>query len=284
MADFTSTPFPGGTADCEIGLFTFRVNPGFALEAIESNLLPGRKTNMQPIDEKAGEAVETGDFPDNSEISPVQPFDEVNCESFLVSLRSEGNSRQKAFRRLVEVTHGPLMNYIRKFISSRDEGQEVLQEVYLGVHKSLGRFEGKSKLTTWIYGLAHNKICDRLGDKHRKMVALDDSHPEPETPPTLEFAEWSDSTPWDMSPDQVVLQSALRTLIARSVSVLPPAAFEVYFLRDVEGLSGEEVAEILGIAPGAVRVRLHRARQTLVEKVRGLMQGGSNGAEQGGKA
>ncbi len=229
---------------------------------------------MKPIEQEASEGAETAELPDNEDISPSLPFDEVNQASFLELLLDNGRPRRQAFRRLVEVTHGPLMNYIRKFISSQDEAQEILQEVYLGVHKSLPRFQGKSKLTTWIYGLAHNKVCDRLGDKHRKMVTLNESHPLPETVPSLDFADWGNSTPWELPPDKVVFKSALRTLIARSVAILPPAAFEVYFLRDVEGLSGEEVAEVLGITPGAVRVRLHRARLTIVDRVRNLMHGG----------
>ncbi len=231
---------------------------------------------MQQLDRDPGgsvESVEGVDLSGNRETDPPQPFDEVNQASFLESLRETGSVRQQAFKRLVEVTHGPLMNYIRKFISSHDEGQEVLQEVYLGVHKSLPRFEGKSKLTTWIYGLAHNKVCDRLGDKHRRMLELDESHPAPETPGSLDLADWDKSTPWELPPDKVVFQSALRTLIARSVALLPPSAFEIYFLRDIEGLSGEDVAEILGISPVAVRVRLHRSRQAIVDKVRDLMHG-----------
>ena len=193
-------------------------------------------------------------------------FEAVNSPQFLEQLLAKGSAKQLAFRTLVEGMHGPLLSYIRKFVASVDEAQEIVQEVYLGVFKGLAGFEGKSKLTTWIYGLAHHKICDRLSDRFRQFEEWEDGHGEAPSP--FENTDLYKATPWDLTPDKVLLQSAVKTLIAKAVATLPAPAMEVYHLRDIEGLSGEEVAEALGLTPAAVRVRLHRARNHIVECVR----------------
>ncbi len=193
-------------------------------------------------------------------------FEELNAPSFLVALLQSGTGQQRAFRRLVELSHGPLLYYVRKFISSMEEAQEVLQEIYLAVHKSLPRFEGKSKLTTWIYGMAHNKICDKLSDRYRQHEEyLDGLQPMSES--EIVAGDLVRSSEWDLSPDQVLIQNDLREKIKDAVESLPPQAKEIYHLRDVEGLSGEDVAQILGLSLAAVRVRLHRARNLIVEMV-----------------
>lgn len=199
-------------------------------------------------------------------------FEEANAREFLARLRADGSERQKAFRRLVELTHDPLMFYVRKFLGSPEEAQEVLQEVYLGVHKGLARFEGKSKLTTWIYGMAHNKVCDRLSDKFRRHEEYLDGMQSMDQAGTI-AADLVRSTEWELSPDAAYLQKDLRDRIAAAVDRLPAQAREIYHLRDIEGLSGEEVAEILGISLTAVRVRLHRARNLIVQMVREMEKG-----------
>lgn len=203
---------------------------------------------------------------------PSGKFAAINGPEFLERLRSSGPESQAAFRKLVEATHGPLTSYMRRFLSPVEDAQEALQDVYLGVYKGLHRFEGKSKLSTWIFSLAHNKICDRLSDRYRRFESLleDGAH---EAPPEITPVELLKATPWDLRPDQVALQSAVKKLIARAVASLPAKALEVYHLRDVENLPGDEVSRILGVPESTLRVRLHRTRNLIVQMVKAMLNG-----------
>ena len=200
-------------------------------------------------------------------------FEEINSPEFLEMLLAPGASGQRAFARLVQGTHEKFLGFIRRQLSSQDECLEVLQEVYLAVHKGLSRFEGKSKLTTWIFSLAHHKICDRIGDRSRGHRELTESREASLSTENAGEERWDGITAWDSPPDRLSARNAVEGLIGKAVEALPEASRQVYQLRDVEGLSGDEAAEVLGITSDNVRVQLHRARKQIVEWVREKLAG-----------
>lgn len=195
-------------------------------------------------------------------------FEDINSPEFLASLLAPGAAGRKAFTRLVQAGHERFLGFIRRQLSSQEECLEVLQEVYLAVHKGLPGFAGKSKLSTWIYSLAHHKICDRLADRDRRHQELTDNHEAGLSTESAGSDRWSGITAWDAPPDRLSARNAVEGLIGKAVETLPQQALRVYHLRDVEGLSGEETAEILGMTPENVRVQLHRARRQIVDWVR----------------
>jgi RNA polymerase sigma-70 factor, ECF subfamily len=206
----------------------------------------------------------------------IPDFEEINSPEFLELLLAEGSAGRRAFARMVQGTHEPFLGFIRRQLPSQDECLEVLQEVYLAVHKGLPRFEGKSKLTTWIFSLAHHKICDRIADRNRGHKELTESRQAALSTENTESAasgRWDGITAWDVPPDRLSARNAVEGLIGKAVEALPEAARQVYQLRDVEGMSGEEAAEVLGITPDNVRVQLHRARKQIVEWVREKLAG-----------
>jgi RNA polymerase sigma-70 factor (ECF subfamily) len=199
-------------------------------------------------------------------------FEAINDPGFLERLREPGAAGQRAFGQLVRATHGKFLGFIRRQLSSPDECQEVLQETYLAVHKGLAAFKGDSKLTTWMFSLAHHKICDRFGDRNRAHQELTDSRADSLS---TEGADdrLAGATAWDAPPDRLSARNAVEALIGRAIEALPEQARQVYHLRDVEGLSGEEAAEVTGMTPENVRVQVHRARRKIVEWVQGKMSG-----------
>lgn len=203
----------------------------------------------------------------------IPDFEEINSPEFLEMLLAPGASGQRAFARMVQGTHEKFLGFIRRQLPSPDECLEVLQEVYLAVHKGLPGFEGKSKLTTWIFSLAHHKICDRIGDRNRGHRKLTESREAALSTEDAGTERWDGITAWDAPPDRLSARNAVEGLIGKAVEALPEAARQVYQLRDVEGLSGDEAAEVLGITPDNVRVQLHRARKQIVEWVREKMAG-----------
>lgn len=204
-------------------------------------------------------------------------FEEVNEAAFLARLRAGDAGARLAFSALVRATHGRMLAYVRRHLGSLEESQEVVQEVFLAAHKGLAQFEGKSKLTTWMYSLAHFKVCDRIADRTRERAVFQDAATGDEGAPDApgEEGDWSRVTAWGSAPDRVYARNAAERWIAAAVAALEPPGCDVYQLRDVEGLSGEEVAEMLGLSHAAVRVQLHRARAAIVAFVRARMAGGA---------
>lgn len=203
---------------------------------------------------------------------PPDSFDAINAPEFLALLLAPGAEGQKAFSRLVRLTHDRFLGFIRRQLASRDECQEVLQEVYLAVHRGLPGFAGRSKLSTWMFSLAHHKICDRLGDRDRRHGEL--SEDSAAGLPAGASEGWDRISPWDAPSDRVSERNRAAALIVRAIGTLPAAARRVYQLRDVEGLSGEEVAGMTGISEANVRVQLHRARRHIVDWVQEQLKGG----------
>lgn len=205
-------------------------------------------------------------------MAPALDFEAINARDFLGRLREPGVAGQRAFGDLVRVTHAQFLGFIRRQLASPEECQEVLQETYLAVHKGLAGFKGDSKLTTWMFSLAHHKICDRIGDRQRAHVELTENR---EAVLTTESADdaLAGATAWDAAPDRLSARNAVEALIGKAIETLPEQARQVYQLRDVEGLSGEETAAVTGMTAENVRVQLHRARRKIVDWVQEKMTG-----------
>ncbi|NTU84532.1 MAG: sigma-70 family RNA polymerase sigma factor [Chloroflexales bacterium] len=140
-----------------------------------------------------------------------------------------------------------------------DEADGVLQTTFIKVCDALPGFDGASSLGTWIYRIATNEGLMLLR-KRRPTVALDD------VAETLQPDELPHSRgAWDADPMRAALDGELRVRIEQAIADLPESLRVVVLLRDMQGLSTEEAAEQLGITPGAVKVRLHRARLRLRE-------------------
>jgi RNA polymerase sigma-70 factor, ECF subfamily len=146
-----------------------------------------------------------------------------------------------------------------------DEAEGVLQTTFIKVCEALPRFDGASSLSTWIYRIATNEGLMLLR-RHRPQVALDAVAEtlQPDELPQQRAA-------WAPDPLRAALHGELRTQIDRAIAELPEPLRVVVVLRDIEELSTEETAAQLGLSPGAVKVRLHRARLRLREVLAGYL-------------
>jgi RNA polymerase sigma-70 factor (ECF subfamily) len=210
---------------------------------------------------------------DVSHASALPSFEDVNADAFVARLRAEGMEGRLAFSLFVRATHGRLLAFVRRHLTDVDDAQELVQEVFLAVHKGLPGFQGKSKLTTWMFSLAHFKVCDVIAERTRSRALFNDARTETGEIPDqhqrlAEVDSKSRATDWDSAPDEVLARRSAERLMAEAVALLKPPGCDVYRLRDVEGLTGEEVAEMLGLSHAAVRVQLHRARMEIVAWVR----------------
>ena len=171
----------------------------------------------------------------------------------LVGLAKAGD--REAFDRLVRITHADAYALALRLTGNTEDARDVVQEAYLRAYRSIGRFRGDALFTTWLYRIVANCAVTHLGRRRRHRydplgVDHDIVDTRPENDPALQgdLAELRDS-----------LDAAIRDL--------PPRLRSVVVLRDVYDLPHEAIAKELGITVTAAKVRLHRARRRLRERV-----------------
>ena len=140
-----------------------------------------------------------------------------------------------------------------RMCGDEDAAREVLQETLLAAFKHLPGFRGDAALSTWLYQIARS-FCIKERRGQRPTSSLDEDG----------APELVDPTP---PPDAHVHAREIGAALSRAIAALPPDQREVLILRDVEGLSAEEAAEVIGIEIGALKSRLHRARMALRTKL-----------------
>jgi len=147
-------------------------------------------------------------------------------------------------------------------LGDRDEALDLSQEVFLRIFRTIGRFRGQSSLRTWIYRIVVNQARNRhrfWRRRHRADQVSLDAHIE------AHGELWSSDT---TGPERVLAQKELALRLTNALNDLPFEQRTAIVLREVDGLSYEEIAFSLGVAVGTVKSRLTRARHTLREMLR----------------
>jgi RNA polymerase sigma-70 factor (ECF subfamily) len=174
----------------------------------------------------------------------------------------------EAFARLVRLHEGMVVNLAARLLGEVEEARDVAQEVFLQVYRMLGAFEGRSSLRTWIYRIAVNQCHNRRRFWRRRGRDRETPLEDGILAPAI-AGERRPATPYD---------ETLRLERARQVqAALLELRFEhrsVLVLREVEGLTCEEVAAALGVPEGTVKSRLSRAREVMRRKLARLIEGG----------
>ncbi len=167
-----------------------------------------------------------------------------------------------AFTLLVEKYEGKIFRLARHITNNQEDSEDVLQETFLKAYEHLGEFQGNSKFYTWIVRIAVNESLMKLRKrKSDRSVSLDEQIDTGEDVVAREIAVWEDN------PEDKYSQTELREILDQAVKSLSPIFRSVFVLRDIEELSSEETAEILGLTVPAVKSRLLRARLKLREKL-----------------
>jgi RNA polymerase sigma-70 factor (ECF subfamily) len=192
----------------------------------------------------------------------VDDLDGANETEFIERLRA-GNA--DAYRTFVEQNSANIYNVALKLLGDEREAEDVLQETFLNAFEALDRFEGRSKLSTWLYRIAYNASLMRLR-KRKQMLTFSLDRPlyEDDEEPTRDSVHLVD---WSTVPDDQLLTAEARAEMDRAIAELPETLRSTFILRDVQGLSGAETADVLGISVQAVKNRLHRARLHLRDRL-----------------
>jgi RNA polymerase sigma-70 factor (ECF subfamily) len=175
---------------------------------------------------------------------------------------------EAVFAALVDAWSPGLMRVARMYVRDRQVAEEVVQETWIAVLRGIDRFEGRSSLRTWVYRIAMNTAKTRAQREARSIpfsAAARADEPSVD-PDRFLSADHRAAGGWALgpsewpTPEEELLSGETREVIMRAIDELPESQRAVITMRDVEGLSSEEVAEILEITDGNQRVLLHRAR------------------------
>jgi len=173
-----------------------------------------------------------------------------------------GQGDHSAFEFVVREYGGYLLSVARQYVKDSDEAQDVVQESYLQLYKNISKFRGESSLKSWLHKITINNALMKI----RKNVRLNeilsevkiDSDDFDENGKRLENTQTI-----SISADEVYANDELSSTIQHHIMSLPIAYRNVLLLRDIEGYSIAETAELLKISPASVKTGLHRARNKL---------------------
>ncbi len=174
------------------------------------------------------------------------------CDDRLLDRLRAGDAR--AFEELVTAHQHRVYGVALRMLGNGAEAEDVAQETFLRAYRAIAGFRGEARLSTWLYGIAARLCLNRLASGERRRVRQGE-----ERLTRLATGE--------ADPAARLEQSELETALHRAIAELSDERRIVVVLRDLEGLSYEEIAAALDLEPGTVRSRLHRARMDLKDKL-----------------
>lgn len=168
-----------------------------------------------------------------------------------------------AFDTFVERYGRRLFAFGLRMCKSREDAEDVFQDTLLKAYQGLEDLRDPGAVRTWLYRVASNQcLMKRRKKEPAREIPLEQFKPQ-----GFEEGEMADIADWSRLPEDDALQSELRDVLERAILELPPEYRVVLLLRDVEGLSTREVAAALELGEGAVKMRLHRARLALRQRL-----------------
>jgi len=177
-----------------------------------------------------------------------------------LSLQALRSGDRAEYARLVENYYQPIYRLALKMLGNPQDAEDILQETFIKVFKHINTFDERSSLSTWIYRIATNEALMFLRKKHPEFVSIDQpaENEESEQEP-IQVVDWC------CLPENELMSNEAKTHLDQAVTSLLPGLRAVFVLRDIQGLSTRETAEVLGISEMAVKTRLSRARLRLRE-------------------
>ena len=179
-------------------------------------------------------------------------------ESLLLAELRAG--KETAFERLLREHGGRMLAVARRLVRNEEDARDAVQEAFVSAFRSLDRFEGTSRISTWLHRIVVNACLMKLrGRQRRPEEAIEDLLPR--------FHEDGHQMPasvdWSEPVDALIHRREICALVRQCIDRLPESYRTVLLLRDIEEVSTAEAATMLGVTENALKIRLHRARQAL---------------------
>jgi len=166
---------------------------------------------------------------------------------------------EDAYETLLRTYSGRMLAVARRFLSSEEDARDAVQEAFISAFKAMDRFEGGSRISTWLHRIVVNACLMRLRTRRRKPEeSIDDLLPKFAADGHLH----APAKGWEAA-DALIEHEETRQLVRDAIDRLPEAYRTVLLLRDIEEFDTERTAEAMGLSKAAVKTRLHRARQAL---------------------
>jgi RNA polymerase sigma-70 factor, ECF subfamily len=175
---------------------------------------------------------------------------------------------REAFDELVAKYYKRIYNLAYRFVGEPEEANDLAQEIFLATYQNLSKFRGDSKFSTWLFQIASNRGKNRF--KYLKRRGFFSNRGR------TEEGDESDSAPREIpdlssNPETMLAGKQIQRIVQNAIDELEPDHKEIVLLRDIEGLSYEEIARILDLPEGTTKSRLHRARMVVKEKLKKVL-------------
>lgn len=180
-------------------------------------------------------------------------------ETELIKLAQEGD--KKALAKLVKIYEQTVYNFSYKLCRDKERAEHTMQETFLSMVKNLMQFKGDSKLSTWLFRVVSNNCLMLARSENKHKINLVDEENE----------ESSLSADYSSSPAVRMEENEMKELLDEAIGKLQPEYRAVFVLRDVEGLTTDETAEVMNLSVPAVKSRLLRARAFLRDELNGKL-------------
>jgi RNA polymerase sigma-70 factor (ECF subfamily) len=165
-----------------------------------------------------------------------------------------------AFETLVRQETPRLLRVARRFMKSEDDARDAVQDAFVAAFKSIGRFGANAQLSTWLHRIVVNASLMRLRTQRRRREEdIEDYLPKFKD----DGHQVTPAQQWTETAETILQRTEMSGIVRATIDQLPDTYREILLLRDLEEMSTEETAAMLGITTNAVKIRLHRARQAL---------------------
>ncbi len=176
------------------------------------------------------------------------------------------NGDKKAYDLLVLKYQQRVINLISRFVKNYADALDISQETFIKAYKALPNFRGESAFYTWLYRIAVNTAKNHLTVQSRKITKSDYDVAE------IEQIEGNMTLTEQTTPENLLIKDELQETILNTIENLPEDLKSAIMLREIEGLSYEEIAAVMECPVGTVRSRIFRARETIDNKIKPLLK------------
>jgi RNA polymerase sigma-70 factor (ECF subfamily) len=178
---------------------------------------------------------------------------------------------ESAFVILVDRYQPSMLRLARTMVPSRAVAEEAVQDTWMGVVRGIDQFEGRSSLKTWLFRILTNRARSAGTHEHRHVLAETGGAVDPSRFDAV--GQWSEPVErWVADSEDRLEAATWSPVLAAALDELPARQRQIVVLRDVEGLSGNEVCDILGVSAGNQRLLLHRGRSHLRDVLEAAMR------------
>ena len=176
------------------------------------------------------------------------------------------NGDKKSYDLLVVKYQQRVINLISRFVKNHSDALDVSQETFIKAYRALPNFRGESAFYTWLYRIAVNTAKNHLTVQSRKITKSDYDVTD------IEQIEGNMSLTEHTTPENLLVKDELQEIVLRTIENLPEDLKSAIMLREIEGLSYEEIANVMECPVGTVRSRIFRAREMIDNKIKPLLE------------